>query len=149
MDTRIQAAERLLDRGVRFKLPASFFRRLFRLNRIDIRPLRGGTILEFSKVVIENKLDEALEKEDWIFLEKAIEPVCRCIAIAMLRTKKEIEKKADKLTRKLLWDVEASNLIEIFRVIAVQNRLSDFTNFTKFFCRQTMMMMNPKNLGQE
>ena len=149
MDARIEAAQRLLDRGVRFRLSASFFQKLFKKDRIDIRPLRAGTILEFSIVVVENKLEEALEKEDWQFLQQAIKPVARCVAIAVLNTKERIENETDELAEKLLWQIPAGKLIEMFSVIAVQNRLSDFTNITRFFCRQTTMMMNPKNLGQE
>lgn len=149
MDARIEAAERLLDRGVRFRLSASIFSKLLKRDRIDIRPLRAGTILEISIVVVKNKLEEALEKEDWNFLQQAIKPVARCVAIAILNTKERIESETDELTEKLLWKMPAGKLVEIFRVIAVQNRLSDFTNITRFFCRQTMMMMNPKNLGQE
>lgn len=149
MDARIEAAERLLDRGVRFRLPAPFFSRLLKRDCIDIRPLKAGTILEFSIVVIENKLDEALEKEDWHFLQHSIKPVARCVAIAILNTKEGIEMETDQLTEKLLWKIPAGKLIEMFRVIAVQTRMSDFMNITRFFSRQTMMMMNPKNLGQE
>lgn len=149
MDARIEAAERLLDRGVRFRLPASVFRRLLKRDVIDVRPLRAGAILEFSKVVIENQLEEALEKEDWHFLGQAIKPVARCVAIAVLGTKERIEKGTDELAETLLWEIPAGKLIEMFRVIAAQNRISDFTSITRFFCRQTMMMMNPKNLGQE
>lgn len=149
MDGRIEAAERILNRGVRFKLPASFFSKLLKRDRVDIRPLYAGTILEFAIVVLENKLEEALEKEDWQFLRQSIEPVARCVAIAVLNDKTRIENETDELAEKLLWQIPAGKLIEMFRVIAMQNRLSDFTNITRFFCRQTMMMMNPKNLGQE
>ena len=149
MTTRIDAAEILLDRGVRFWLPAPFFQRLFKKNFIDIRPLRAGAILEFSRVVVANKLDEALEKEDWKLLEQTINPVARCVAIAMLGTKERIERETDGLTEKLLWKVPAGKLVEIFRVTAAQNRLTAFTSITRFFSHQTMMMMNPKNLGQE
>lgn len=149
MDARIEAAERLLDRGVRFRLSASVFSKLLKRDRVDIRPLRAGTILEFSRVVIENKLEEAIEKEDWHFLHQTIRPVAKCVAIAILNSKQEIEEESDSLAEKLLWKVPAGKLVEMFRVIAVQNRLSDFMNITRFFFRQTMMMMNPKNLGQE
>jgi len=149
MDVRIEAAQRLLDRGVRFRLSASFFQRLFKKDRIDIHPLCAGTILEFAIVVVANNMEEALEKDDWQFLQQSIKPVARCVAIAVLNNKERIENETDELAEKLLWQIPAGKLIEMFSVIAVQNRLSDFTNITRFFCRQTMMMMNPKNLGQE
>jgi len=148
MDVRLQAAERLLDKGVRFRLPGPFYKRLLRLNRLDVRPLRGGAILEIARVIIENGIEEHVKLEDWAFLEKNIEPVARCTAIAVLGTKERIEKEADALTEKLLWKIPAGKLVEMFRVIAVQNRLTDFTNITRLYLHQTTMMMNPRNLGQ-
>ncbi len=149
MDIRVQAAERILDRGVRFRLPASFLSRLLRWDRIDIRPLRAGTILEISRVVVGEGLGEAIAMENWSFLEKSIQPVAKCIAIAILNDKIRIIKKAEKLTGELIWKMPAGTLVEIFQIIAAQNRLADFMNTTKFLLTEVMMMMNPKNLGQE
>lgn len=149
MDIRVQAAERILDRGVRFRLPASFLSRLLRLDRIDIRPLRPGTILEISRVVVGEGLEESIAIEEWSFLEKSIAPVARCVAIAILNDEKAIERRATKLTRELTWKIPAGTLVEIFRIIAAQNRITDFTSTTRFFLTEVMMMMNPKNLGQE
>jgi hypothetical protein len=149
MDARVTAAERILDRGVRFLLPASFFQRLFRLNRIEIHPLKGGTILEFSRVVILAGLEDSVLKGDWTFLEKSIEPVARCVAISILNDEDKIRKNADKLSKKLLWNLPAGTLVEIFRTISELNRVSDFMNITRFYVSQMTMMMNPRNLGQE
>lgn len=146
MDTRIEAAERLLNRGVRFRLPASFVDRLLGRDHIDIRPLRPGAILEMSLVIVDNQLAEAVEKGEWEFLQTAIRPVAQCVAIASLGTKRKIERDTERLTEQLLWRIPAQNLVEMFRVIAVQNRVSDFTSITKFLCHQTTMMMTP-NLG--
>jgi hypothetical protein len=149
MDVRVKAAERILERGVRFRIPASFFLRVFGLNRIDIHPLKGGTILEFSKVVIMAGLEEAVVKSDFTFLEMSIEPVAKCIAISILNDEDKIRKNADKLSKKLLWKLPAGNLVEIFGLISELNRVSDFMNITRFYLSQMTMMMNPRNLGQE
>lgn len=149
MDVRVKAAERILERGVRFRIPASFLHRLFRLNRIDIHPLKAGTILEFSRVVILAGLEDAVLKSDWTFLEKSIEPVARCVAISILNDEEKIRKNAEKLSKKLLWKLPAGNLVEIFTLISDLNRVSDFMNITRFYLSQMTMMMNPKNLGQE
>jgi hypothetical protein len=149
MSIRVQAAERILDRGVRFRLPASFLSRLLRRDRIDIRPLRAGTILEISRVVVGEGISEAIAMENWSFLEKSIRPVAKCIAIAILNDEILINKKLEALTRKLIWRVPAGTLVEMFQVVEAQNRLSDFMNTTKFLLTEAMMMMNPKNLGQE
>lgn len=149
MSIRVQAAERILDRGVRFRLPASFLSRLLRRDRIDVRPLRAGTILEISRVVIGEGLGETIAMENWSFLERSIKPVAKCVAIAIINDELQIKRKAEKLSEKLIWSVPAGTLVEIFQVIEAQNRLSDFMNITKFLLTEAMMMMNPKNLGQE
>ena len=90
MDARIEAAERLLNKGVRFRLPARFFARLLKRDRLEVRPLCAGAILEIALVVMNNKLEEAIEKSDWPFLEQSIKPVARCVAIAVLGQKEAI-----------------------------------------------------------
>lgn len=144
----MNAANAILERGVRFRLPAPFYKKWLKRDWATIRHLKAGTILEFSRVVIEHDLENAVLLGDYEFLMKAVEPCARCIAIAILNEKKKIERKADKLTRQLLWKISAESLIEIFVKISLLNRVSDFTRITRFFSIQTEMMMNPKNLGQ-
>lgn len=148
MDTRQQAAERILNRGVRFRLPAPFFSRLLRLNRITVCPLYPGTILEFAIIVLENKLEEALEKSDYEMLVMSIKPIARCVAVSILNDEQKIERETDKLQQWLLWKVHPELLIQMFRTVAKLNRTSDFLNITRYYVVQTSMMMNP-NLGQE
>lgn len=149
MDARLQAANAILERGVRFRLPAPFYKRLLKKDDITIRHLKAGTIIEFSRVVIESKMENAIALGDYELLLKYVEPCARCIAIAILNDKRKIARKADKLTEQLLWRVEPASIVELFLKISVMNRVSDFTNITKFFLMQTAMMMSPKNLGHE
>lgn len=148
MDKRLAAAESILKRGVRFLLPAPFFSRLLRLNRITIYPLFPGTIFEFSTVVLKHKLEDAMSLRDYAALAKSIKPVARCVAIAILNDEKAIAEKVDKLQRKLLWKVPPELLLKMFIAIARMNRKEDFMNITRYFVIQTSMMLNP-NLGQE
>lgn len=144
----MKAANAILERGVRFRLPAPFFKKWLKRDWATIRHLKAGTILEFSRVVIEHGLENAVLMGDYELLLKAIEPCARCIAIAILNDKRKIERKADRLAKQLLWRISAESLIEIFVKISLLNRVSDFTTITRFFSTQTVMMMNPKNLGQ-
>ncbi len=148
MDARLKAANAILERGVRFRLPAPFFKRWLKKDWTTIRHLKAGTILEFSRVVIKHDLENAVLLGDYEFLMKAVEPCARCIAIAILNDEKKIDRKADRLTKQLLWKISAKSLIEIFVKISLLNRVSDFTRITKFFSIQMTMMMSPKNLGQ-
>lgn len=149
MNTQQQAADRLLDRGVRFKMPAPVLLRWLRLNRLTIRAFRPGTILEFSRVVMAHKLEEAMVLDKHEQLEKSLEPIARCIAIAALNSRLRIKWFTSTLTRWLLWRSNSTNLLEMFAVIMELNKLQDFTVITKFFCHQQTMMMSPRNLGQQ
>ena len=149
MDARLQAANAILQKGVRFRLPAPFYKRWLGKNYVVIRYLHAGAILEFSRVVVENELENAIALGDYEFLLKSVEPCARCIAIAILNDETKIERETDKLTKLLLWKIAPQSIVEVFLKISVMNRVSDFMNITKFFLTQTATMMNPKNLGQD
>lgn len=149
MDARHHAANVILDRGVRFRLPAPFYKRWLKKDYVTISHLKAGTILEISRVALESELEKALTIGGYELMTKAVEPCARCIAIAILNEKDLIEKKADRLSKQLLWEISAESLIDIFLKISVMNRMSDFTNITKYFLNRMMMMMNRKNLGHD
>lgn len=149
MDVRLKAANAILDRGVRFRLPAPFYKRWLGKDSVTIRYLKAGTIIEFSRVVVENELENAIALGDYEFLLKSVEPCTRCIAIAILNDKEKIAGETEKLTQRLLWGVAPESIIEVFMKISVMNRVSDFTDITKYLLTMTAMMMSPKNLGQD
>lgn len=149
MDARLEAANAILDRGVRFRLPAPFYKRLLKRDYKTIRHLRAGTILEIARVITESGIENAITLGDYEQLAQTVEPCARCIAIAILNDRRSIEKRTDKLTKELMWKVSAASIVEIFTKIALMNRVADFMNITRFFWIQTTTMMNPKNLGQD
>ncbi|WP_165043725.1 hypothetical protein [Dysgonomonas sp. ZJ709] len=144
--TRLQAADLLLDRGVRFNIPdAPFFWRLFGLNKIFIRPLRAGTIAEITRLIEIHELsDVVLPKE----IHAKLEAISLIIAVAVLNDKYKIEKYAEKKAAFFLWKVPAHILIQIYQLIAGLNRVSDFMSITIYFAHQAQMMMSPRNMGQ-
>lgn len=149
MDARLSAANAILTRGVRFRLPAPFYKRILKRDYVTIRHLKLGTIVEMSRIVIESDLENAITLSDNELLKKAVEPCARCIAVAILNDKKKIERNTDKLTRRLMWKIAPESLVEVFTKVSQMNRLSDFMNITRYLLSQTMMMMNRKNLGQD
>jgi len=151
MDARLQAANAILERGVRFRLPAPFWKRWLKKDYITIRHLKAGTILEFSRVVLESDLENAVTLGDFEFLLKAIEPCARCIAICAINNKEKIATgtEVDKLTETLMWELSDESIIEIFLKISMMNRAADFMTITKYLLTMMQMMMNPKNLGHE
>lgn len=151
MDQRLNAVSAILERGVQFKLPAPFYKKWLKMDVCIIRPLKAGTILEISRIVLENNLEQAIALGDYQFLKKSIEPCVECIAVATLNDRKKIarEERTGRLKRILLNKVSTVSLIDLFMKVLLMNRVYDFMNITKFFWTQMATMMNPKNLGHE
>ena len=145
-DTEVKAAKLLLDRGIRFNIPdAPFFDRIRRKNRIEIRPLRGGTIAEIAVLTIENSLTDNLTN---IELKSRLDVISKIIATAVLNDEIAIEREREKLAKRLLWKVPAHVLVKIFRYIESLNEIKDFTTITNYFNRLTKTMM-VKRTGQK
>lgn len=143
------AADRIMDRGVRFKMPAPFLIRVLRLNRLTVRPLRPGAILAFSKIVIAHNLEDAvmLNKHDAIIA--ATEAMSKCISVAILNNKWRIRWFAGLLSNWIMWRATYGQILEMFIILNELNKAQDFTPITIFFCHQTQLMMNPKNMGHD
>lgn len=146
VDARIKAANLLLDRGIRFTIPdAPVWDRIRRRNKILIRPLRAGTIMEITVIMLENGLDDKLTNQE---LHTRLDVIARIIATAVLNDDEAIERSCGQLTKKLLWKCPAHVLIKIYRHIESLNRIEGFTAITGYFSRQIRMMMN-KRTGQQ
>lgn len=146
-NVRLAAASILLDRGVQFTISnAPWYWRLLRINRIHIRPLRAGTIMEISRMIDESELSEIHIQLD---ANIKLDVITRIIAMAVLNGKYKIKFFSGILSRMLLWKVPAHVLKQIYRHIAKLNKVTDFMNITIYFGIQTEMMMSPKNTGQE
>lgn len=143
-ETKLAAANLLLQRGVRFKVDAPFFLRIFRPYTIEIKPLYAGTIVELSRIILEQELEKLTPQQ----AKEKISSVCLLIATAMLNGKNK-GKKVDKLSRRLEKRVPAYQLFDIFIHIANVNKQADFTNITDYFSRMMNQMMTRKLPGQE
>lgn len=149
MDARINAANVILDRGVRFRLPAPFWKRWLGRDWVTIHHLKAGTILEISRVVVASGLENVAGMSDYEMLEKSIPACARCIAIAILNDKHRIDKGVDKLTDKLVDKISVESIVDIFMQVKQMNRVSDFTTITRYLLTMTQMMTSPKNLGHD
>lgn len=144
-DTQVKAAKLLLDRGIRITIPdAPFWDRIRRRNKIYIKPLRAGTIVELAILMLDNDLAETLTNKE---LNTRLDLVARAVAIAMLNDKELIEKNSEALADRLLWKYPARVLIKIYRYIESLNEIKDFMSITDYFHRQARMMMT-KRTGQ-
>lgn len=146
-NVRLAAANMLLDRGVRYTIsdaPLSW--QLLRCNRINIRPLKAGTLIEIGRIIDIYKLDKISNANEAIL---KLESIALMIAMAILNKKYTIRFLAKSISKLLLWKVPAKVLITVFFQILQVNKLTDFMSITKYFEHQTQMMMSPKNLGHQ
>lgn len=145
-DKRLQAAEQLLQRGVRFKLPAPFLLRWLHPS-ITIRAQKAGTMFMFSEVVLKNELEKAVLLNNHEHLVKSIHPIANCLAISALNSYVKIKFFKKLLSKYLIWQVSKETLVEMFLLVHELNNTKDFKIITKFYVQQMRTMMNP-NLGQ-
>lgn len=146
-DKRLEAAEQLLDRGVRFRLPAPVFLRWLRPS-LTLRAHKAGTIASFSTVVIKNDLEAAVLLGDTEFLHKSVKPIAECLAISGLNGYLSIKFFTRIVKWYLLWQLEKDALVEMFLLAFELNNAKAFTIITKWYIQQMKTMLNP-NLGQE
>jgi hypothetical protein len=143
---RLKAAALLLERGIRYRIKdAPLLWRIFRLNRIHIRPLYAGAILEMSILTELYELDKVKTPDD---AARQVHAIAHVIAVAMLNGRLKIRLFAGILTRLLLRKIPAYVLADIFANIAEINRVLDFTIITGYLSGQAAAMMSPKNPGQ-
>lgn len=150
-NARLAAADAILDRGVRFKIPHAPVRiRLLGLDRITIKSLRAGTILEISRVIDSNQIEDAIMLKDHAFLVRCLEPMAQCIALAMINDKLLI-RRFTKLVKKMVLRLPPDMIVEIFLHIERLNQKKLFLTITRFFLIQAQMMTSPRkvNPGQE
>lgn len=145
-DKKIQlnAVDLILSRGVKFRLapPRYSWKRLFKKEYyVEIHPLKLGTILEIVRVALDADIDTVMVKSDNEMLANNIEPIARCIAIAILnRDVAAKQRRVDKLTKHLLESLTVVSLLELYEIIRGMCHTKDFMSITIFLLQLTKMM---------
>lgn len=143
----MQAANLLLERGIRFKIKdAPFFLKVLRFNRLTIAALKAGTIARYSLIIYSKQLHLRISDQEYLYSE--IDSICEIIAIAILNSPVKITLLYKPFARLLKWKVPYTELIKIFISLIEINKAVDFTTITSFLSNQTKRLMSPK-LGQE
>ena len=166
-NTEHAAAMALLDRGVGFSIPAPFLFRLFgrKTMKITVRKLYLGTLVHLSTIsdfelvetphaasdehakVIKEMGGEPKSLPLKTIIEN-IKPVTLAVAACLLNNPIKIKLFAPLLARHLRRSkLTAEHIQELVMWIFIYGRAESFTNTTKLLRR--MMMMSPRNLGQD
>lgn len=149
------AAETILEKGVRVKLPAPFFFRLFFIKTIHFtfRPSRLGTLMKVSKIALKNKLN-IFELRDAHFtgVHRAIldhaPTLAQLVAVLWLDRKRRFFL-IPIMTKFFLWNLTSRKMAEIVFVCMLYAPLEDFTTSIRLFQALTTRIVGPKNLSHE
>lgn len=150
-----QAADVLLDRGVRVKLPAPTIYRLVGIKEISrtiYRP-KLGTLIAMSKLAagINVNLDDlsgnAIGESMRIVADHG-DTVAKFVAIAILNSRYGIDNKANQLATRLKWHLPTHRLAELFAVVIMMSGVQDFLTTIRFV-QQSNMMTRRTDMSQE
>jgi len=151
-----RAASSLLDRGVRVKLPAPFFLKLFFIKniRLTLRQPFLGTHLHAARLINAAAMNlDGVEDGDltavYNLIEKHGETMAHICAIFLLRRKWRIRLLAGALTKRLLWSLTNTKLTEIILLVMAFGGLEDFTSSIRLMLAFQQKMMAPRNLSHE
>jgi hypothetical protein len=149
-----RAAETILEKGVRVKLPAPFLLRLLFIRNIHLvlRQPNMGTLLNFSTEALKSKMDVSKLKDGNIMealtmvCEKAV-PVSRMLAYLFLRSEWKIKLFTRLTAHYLLWALTPTRQAEIFLLAVAFGRVEDFTTTIRLI--EAMKITTPKNLSPD
>lgn len=145
MNTELKASNLLLNRGIRFNIPnAPFWDRLMGRHQLWIKPLKLGTIIEMSRLILESGIQDSQTNIELLSKCKVLSKV---IAIAVLNDKNKIASKTEKLSDFILWKIPSLEIVKIYRQIEQIDKIEDFMIITSFFLKKTSILK--KRMGQK
>ena len=149
-----RAAELILEKGVRVKVPAPFLLKLFFVKTISLvlRQPNMGTLLLFSAEALKANFDFSKLKDGNLLeahrmiAEHAV-PVSRMLAYLLLRSKWKIRLFTWWLSKHLLWKLTPTRMAEITLLAVAFGRVEDFTTTIRLI--SAMKVTTPKNLSPD
>ena len=147
-----RVADTLLERGVRFKIPAPFFLKLIGIKHrsLVIYPLKYGTLLAMSGVgagleIDPQKLSEGSINEALKLVEKHGDRVAVFVATAVVNSNIQLERRARLLAERLKWRLTPSKMAELLIMVVMLCGVQDFTSTIRFL--NTMNLTRRKEDG--
>lgn len=153
--TERQAAETILDKGVRVRLPAPFFLRMFtRQVSLVMRQPRMGTLLHVARLSLKADFDiKDLEtgelNEAHRLVKQHSKTLARIAAVLFLNGKWKIRLFALPLAGWLLWKLTPRKLAEVAVLAVAYGGIQDFTTTIRLIGAMQMNLTAPKNLSRE
>lgn len=157
-EARVQqrVADNLLERGVRFKIPAPFFLRLVGKKKVGvtIRPIKFGTLLAMSRLsaelnadidtISDGSINQAME-----MVQKHGATLTEWVATAILNRKGLIKRFSKPLGRYLGWKLTPAKLSELFMLVVLLCGIQDFTNTIRYLNTLNLTRRKEKDLSHK
>ncbi|MDD7438578.1 MAG: hypothetical protein PUK66_07100 [Bacteroidales bacterium] len=148
----INALDMIMQRGVRFRLPAPRYLKLLKRDTVTIKPPTVGTALALLREAVAYDL---AEEEMSTLYANAITPrqligVKRVVAIAILGSDRYSERQLDKLVAKLD-EVLLQDLLHLYNITMTMCRGENFRKATlSVWALMRMLRVRPKSkMSQE
>src|SRR3546814_873903 len=151
--TELLAADVLLERGVKFNLPAPLLLRLFGKKELffTVRYLTLGTILRISRLYLKTGItSDQLDNIDQENLHKLVDSnaaiFSRVAAVAILNSYLWGKLLARPLSWYLMHKLTLSKLCTLSYLLVIMCRVQDFTNTIRLI---SSMRITERNLSQD
>lgn len=146
------AAETILQRGVKVKIPAPFFLRWIRRTwvlRMTCPTL--GTLMRVSAYytstgITDDKLENLTFEQAQLLVQLHGKAISKAVAVALLNGRISGRWLTRPLARHLRWNLTAQELMSLASVLLIYGGASDFMTTTRSVRR---MKMTSPNLGQK
>lgn len=150
-----RAADVLLDRGVRVKVPAPVWYRLFGVKEVSVTLYRPklGTLIAMSRISADidvdfDKLTDGSFKEAYDLCHRYGEQIAKWVAVALINDKRGIERQANRLARRLMWGMPTDRLAELFTLVVLLSGVQDFMTTIRFV-QQSNVMRRRTEMSQD
>lgn len=146
------AANTILERGVRVKLPSPRLLRMLGKREISvtIRQPNMGTLMNVSQLSLESGFSfDGIDSGDLdaahALISQHAETCTRIVAVIILGSKWRIRLFSGMLSRWLLWKLKPRRLLDIILMIVTLSGVQDFTNSIRLI--RSMDVTMPRNLS--
>jgi hypothetical protein len=151
-NTEQLAAERILESGVRVKVPAPLFLRLFGKKEIGllIKQPYLGTLMHISRLTLKAGFDfEGLDKGDMEAAHDLVKQhtgtICRILSVSVLNSRVKINLFGRFVAGWLKWKIKPRKLAEIIMTIILLSGVQDFTSSIRLI--RSLKVTTPRNLS--
>lgn len=148
------AADTLLERGVRFPIPAPFLLRAFGKKNVSItiHQPKMGTLIAISKGYLDlgidtTGIDDGDLRAAHELIAKHGKGICKVLAVSLLNGRLKIKLFSGILGRWLFWKLSAEKINRLFILITLLSGVKDFCDTIRLLPAMNVMKKKEEELS--